>query len=65
MDALLVDEDRLHLPHPEMQNRQFVLRPLCDIAPNWQHPRLGKTAVALLEDLLTGGEAALTEGETW
>ncbi|MEE2698868.1 MAG: 2-amino-4-hydroxy-6-hydroxymethyldihydropteridine diphosphokinase [Pseudomonadota bacterium] len=28
----------LELPHPKLQDRAFVLKPLCDIAPEWRHP---------------------------
>ena len=28
----------LVLPHPELEQRAFVLRPLLDVAPNWRHP---------------------------
>ena len=65
IDRLTLDEERLQLPHPEMERRQFVLRPLCDIAPNWQHPRLKQTAAALLNELLAEGESPLAEGERW
>ncbi len=41
----------LTLPHPEAHKRAFVLRPLCDIAPNWYHPCLGMTAIQLLHRL--------------
>ncbi|MEX0339586.1 MAG: 2-amino-4-hydroxy-6-hydroxymethyldihydropteridine diphosphokinase [Arenibacterium sp.] len=43
--------DQLILPHPRLQDRAFVLVPLCDIAPDWQHPVLGKTARAMLAAL--------------
>lgn len=39
----------LCLPHPRAHERAFVLRPLGEIAPAWQHPLLGKSAEALLE----------------
>jgi 2-amino-4-hydroxy-6-hydroxymethyldihydropteridine diphosphokinase len=41
----------LVLPHPRMQERVFVLRPLCDLAPEWRHPVLGRTAAELLAAL--------------
>lgn len=41
----------LMLPHPRMHERDFVLAPLCDIAPEWRHPRLLRTAAELLAAL--------------
>jgi 2-amino-4-hydroxy-6-hydroxymethyldihydropteridine diphosphokinase len=39
------------LPHPRAHEREFVLRPLADVAPGWVHPRLGRTVEALLAGL--------------
>jgi len=39
------------LPHPRMEGRAFVLRPLADLAPDWRHPRTGVTISALLAAL--------------
>lgn len=39
------------LPHPRMQDRAFVLAPLCDIAPAWVHPVLGRSAAEMLAGL--------------
>ncbi|MDX8395294.1 MAG: 2-amino-4-hydroxy-6-hydroxymethyldihydropteridine diphosphokinase [Mariprofundaceae bacterium] len=55
----------LTLPHPRIQERNFVLRPLCDINPNWQHPLLKQSAQELLANLLDQGEQALPEGVSW
>jgi 2-amino-4-hydroxy-6-hydroxymethyldihydropteridine diphosphokinase len=42
---------RAILPHPRMENRAFVLRPLADLAPHWRHPRTGVTISVLLAAL--------------
>ncbi|QHG92466.1 2-amino-4-hydroxy-6-hydroxymethyldihydropteridine diphosphokinase [Coxiella endosymbiont of Amblyomma sculptum] len=39
LDILLYDKSTIHnqllsIPHPQLQNREFVLHPLCEIAPN-------------------------------
>jgi 2-amino-4-hydroxy-6-hydroxymethyldihydropteridine diphosphokinase len=52
----VVDDGTLQVPHPALQERRFVLAPLCDIAPELRHPVLGETMKALLADLEDGGK---------
>lgn len=40
----------LILPHPRAHMREFVLRPLHDIAPDWRHPVLGQ----IVDEMLAG-----------
>ena len=46
----VINEKGLSIPHPEMQNRKFVLLPLMDIAKDLEHPKLDKTITELLEN---------------
>jgi 2-amino-4-hydroxy-6-hydroxymethyldihydropteridine diphosphokinase len=48
---LVVNEESLIIPHPDLQNRFFVLKPLSDIAPEFLHPVSKKTIKQMLKDL--------------
>ena len=48
-NSLTVETEMLEIPHPRMHLRKFVLGPLCEIAPGYQHPVLHKS----IEELLT------------
>jgi 2-amino-4-hydroxy-6-hydroxymethyldihydropteridine diphosphokinase len=50
-DDLIIKGKNLKIPHPQMHKRGFVLKPLCEIAPEVIHPGLNKSAKDLLEDL--------------
>ena len=42
IDQLIFNHPRLTIPHPRMHLRQFVLDPMRELAPDWEHPLLGK-----------------------
>jgi 2-amino-4-hydroxy-6-hydroxymethyldihydropteridine diphosphokinase len=48
----LIDEPGLHIPHPHMAERLFVLEPLAEIAPQLVHPALRSTIQSLRDRLL-------------
>lgn len=50
-DDEVISEDYLAIPHAEMHKREFVLRPLAQIAPNKVHPLLHKRVVDMLAEL--------------
>ncbi len=46
----IIDSSNLIVPHPQLQNRNFVLVPLNQLSPNFKHPVLNKTIHQLLRN---------------
>jgi len=49
-DDLIISKDELIIPHPHLHKRKFILKPLSDIAGNYEHPVLKKSIYQLLEE---------------
>ncbi|MBU5299319.1 2-amino-4-hydroxy-6-hydroxymethyldihydropteridine diphosphokinase [Clostridium sporogenes] len=50
-DDLIINRNNLIIPHKDMENREFVLKPLCDIDENFIHPVLKKSVKQLYDRL--------------
>lgn len=48
---LVIDKPELTIPHPDMQNRNFVLEPLMELCPDFVHPLLKKSVKQLASEL--------------
>ena len=61
-DNLILNQEGIILPHPEIQKRKFVLIPLDEIAENLTHPILKKTIKTLLQELSNDAEVKKLTG---
>ena len=48
-DDIVVESEKLTLPHPLMHEREFVLRPMLEVAAEWRHPIIGLTVEEMIE----------------
>lgn len=54
---IISEDPALTLPHPRAHERLFVMGPLAEIAPDWRHPVLGKSASELALSASVGLDA--------
>jgi len=59
----VIDSAKLTVPHPEMQNRRFVLQPLAEVHPQGIHPVSKKNMIKLLAE--TQDESKLIKQSKW
>ena len=48
-DSEVINTEKLQIPHPLMQNRNFVLMPIQDLNLDWKHPVLQKNISELMQ----------------
>lgn len=51
IDSIVIDTPSLILPHPRMHLREFVLKPMIEIWPEWVHPLLTQTPAEMLKTI--------------
>ena len=56
IDDLVMDSERLKIPHPYLSERRFSLVPLVEISPDWIHPVTGKSTMEMLAECTDEGE---------
>jgi len=59
----IIDEPGLTVPHPRAADRRFVMGPLAEIAPDWAHPVVGRSAAELSDAARVGIDAAPLGGK--
>lgn len=71
-DGCVLDSEEegitLHLPHPRMHERVFVLAPLLDVAPTWKHPVSGRSGANYLTEIGANQEVQRVDvvgGDEW
>ncbi len=47
----VIDEPDLIVPHPRLHQRRFVLMPMSELDPLWEHPTLHRTIIQLLAEV--------------
>ena len=53
-DDMILQDDELCIRHVEMHKREFVLKPLCRIAPYKRYPVTGKAGKEMLDEVNSG-----------
>ena len=58
-EDIIMDEEKLTIPHPLMHKRRFVLIPISELAPDLIHPVLNKPVIEILRSLPEDGQSVI------
>ncbi|MGB1031239.1 MAG: 2-amino-4-hydroxy-6-hydroxymethyldihydropteridine diphosphokinase, partial [Flavobacteriales bacterium] len=60
----IISSDELFVPHPRMQDRLFVLKPMADVCPEWRHPIFNQSTTELLQHCTDKSEIKIWDSPT-
>lgn len=63
IDDLVKDTKSLKIPHPHLQDRRFVLQPMVDLNPEFEHAILKKSMIQLLSE--TSDKSIISKQSKW
>ena len=63
VEDIIIDTEKLTIPHKWMEKRNFVLYPMVEIAENFVHPVLKKTIAELFEECEDSSEITRLKSE--
>lgn len=58
-DDVIIDEEKLKVPHPQISARKFILTPMAELSQSLIHPVLNKTINSLLAECSDNSEVKL------
>jgi len=58
-DDLIIEDEMLIVPHPHIPDRKFILIPLNEIAPEYNHPLFNKSVSKMLKECEDPGIATI------
>ncbi len=62
-DKEIIDTHTLHVPHPRLHERRFVLAPMSELAPSLMHPKLNASISELLAGLKSPHRVTLARAD--
>jgi 2-amino-4-hydroxy-6-hydroxymethyldihydropteridine diphosphokinase len=55
-EDMVIESERLQIPHPYLHEREFILGPLNELIPDFNHPKINKTVQELYQNITNSKE---------